>query len=194
MAANSKLKLPGDFQAGKKYLLDGGTLLAWRKALEQDRIVPGKGLKESQAGAGGRVLTVTVEGGGGISSNAFWRTYSDDDFHYLQGGQVTGWDTPVADIVLGDVGSEPADGSVHWLEVTGDGTKIEGVLYGGFKPTGVDDTTATSPTSTVPTVDSHTGRKFYLLLGSWLNGVFTPYSAGNLTIGFCGSAYSPTRF
>lgn len=194
MAANSKLKLPGDFQEGKKYLLDGKTLIAWRKALEEDRIVPGKGLKESQAGAGGRILVATAEGGGGISSNAFWRTYSDDDFHWIQGGQVTGWDSPVEDIKIGDVGDEPVDGSVHWLEVTGDGVKIEGVLYGGFKPTAVSDTNTTNPTSTVPTVDSHTGRKFYLLLGSWMGGVFTPSSAGNLTIGFCGSAYTPSRF
>jgi hypothetical protein len=54
--ADSKLVLPGDFQAGKSYLLKGETLSAWRKALERDRALPGPGLRETGTPMG-RVLT-----------------------------------------------------------------------------------------------------------------------------------------
>jgi hypothetical protein len=49
------LKLPGEFQAGKTYLLKGETLLAWRRALLADRILPGPGLQETTTPQG-RIL------------------------------------------------------------------------------------------------------------------------------------------
>lgn len=63
--ADSKLTLPGDFQAGKAYLLKGDTLLAWRKALLKDRVIPGPGLLESATPAG-RLLTALPASSPGI--------------------------------------------------------------------------------------------------------------------------------
>lgn len=194
--AASKLVLPGNFQAGKTYLLNGETLLAWRKALIADRVVPGPGMKE-QGTPQGRVLTSTAQGGGEIVQGqppAFYRTYIKDGYHWIQGGQVSGYSSVVADIQLAVAGSEPDDGSVCWLEVTGSGVVADGILYGGFTPTAVGATTAAAPQATVPTVESPTGRKFYLLLGTWMSGVFSSAAGGNLYVGFCGHSYSPSRF
>lgn len=59
MGAGSKLVLPGDFEAGKSYLLAGATLLAWRKALVADRVIPGPNLLENQ-GPDGRIFTAAA--------------------------------------------------------------------------------------------------------------------------------------
>ena len=56
--ADSKLKLPGDFQAGKVYVLEGKTLIAWREALISDRALPGTGLREHAIPGHGRFLEV----------------------------------------------------------------------------------------------------------------------------------------
>jgi len=112
----------------------------------------------------------------------------------IQGGQVASFEDRVADIELATVGSEPVDGSVHWLEITGNGVVEDGILFSGFTVTAVSHTTAASPTNTLPTVDTHTGRKFHVLLGSWMSDVFTPESSGNIHVGFCGTSYQPTRF
>lgn len=50
--ADNKLDLPGDFQAGKRYVLKGETLIDWKKQIEADRALPGPGLKESDTGVG----------------------------------------------------------------------------------------------------------------------------------------------
>ena len=59
--ADSKLVLPGDFDAGKTYLLKGETLLAWRKALLADRAIPGPGLTETGT-PGGRLISAKPGG------------------------------------------------------------------------------------------------------------------------------------
>jgi hypothetical protein len=50
--ADNKLDLPGDFQAGKRYLIKGETMLDWKKQIEADRALPGAGLKETDTGLG----------------------------------------------------------------------------------------------------------------------------------------------
>lgn len=54
---NSKLILPGNFEAGKRYWLKGETLKAWQTALLSDRIVAGVGLREFETPQG-RILYV----------------------------------------------------------------------------------------------------------------------------------------
>jgi hypothetical protein len=50
--AGSFLKLDGDFDASKNYILKGSTLISWREALIADRVVPGPNLTESQTPQG----------------------------------------------------------------------------------------------------------------------------------------------
>ena len=45
--ADSELKLPGNFEAGRVYMVKGETLIAWRDALLADRVVAGDGIQES---------------------------------------------------------------------------------------------------------------------------------------------------
>jgi hypothetical protein len=52
------MKLPGNFEPDKRYLLKGETLIAWRKALLADRVLPGNGLVETGGGPNGRILSV----------------------------------------------------------------------------------------------------------------------------------------
>lgn len=59
--ADSKLKLPGNFEAGKTYLVKGETLIAWRDALLADRVIAGEGLQESGTPQG-RVLKANAGG------------------------------------------------------------------------------------------------------------------------------------
>lgn len=50
--ADDGLNLPGDFQPGKNHLIKGDTMLAWKKELEGDRVIPGPGIKETDTGKG----------------------------------------------------------------------------------------------------------------------------------------------
>lgn len=201
MADNEKFKRPGTFEKGKKYLIDGGRMLAWLEWLEQDRVIAGPNIRENQTPKG-RVFTGMAGGGNGPDPNAFFRVYQTPEDGptpakwWLQGGQVTGGtgNEPVADIELGEVESPPSDGDRLWLEVTGNGIKVDGLLYGGFNVTAADTTTAASPSNTIPTAEDHTGKKFHLYLGNWVGGVFQPMSGGHLNVGFCGGAYTPSRF
>jgi hypothetical protein len=73
--ANPNFKLPGDFQAGKRYWMKGETLLAWQKTLRADRIIAGSRLQEFATNEG-RILSV-------IDAPPKWpfqvRNVSDDD-------------------------------------------------------------------------------------------------------------------
>lgn len=60
--ADSELKLPGDFEAGKKYLVSGETLIAWRDALIADRVLAGEGMQESGTPQG-RIFKGGASGG-----------------------------------------------------------------------------------------------------------------------------------
>lgn len=201
MATDSKLTLPGDFQAGKTYLIKGETLLAWQKALVADRVVPGPGQTETQTPQGR-----TISGGKGAGEAgpalpalaAFWRVYTSGTKWMLQGGQVSGGagNESVSDIDLGTVGSEPADGRMFWVQVTGNGDLRGGILYGGFTVTSAVAGSGTSlPTGSVPTVTTAAARKFYLMLGTWSGGAFQPSTSGHLMLGYCpGGGYSVSRF
>lgn len=136
------------------------------------------------------------EGGGGEEiARAFFSKSIVGGKHILQGGQVATFETPVANIELATVGSEPANGTPLWLKITGDGNVIEGILYGGFTVTSVTNVSTTSPVNTSPTAALSTGRNFHVLLGMWQDDVFQPSVAGHISVDFCpGSGYVISRF
>lgn len=186
--------LPGDFEAGKNYLVSGKTLLAWRKALLADRVLPGANLTETQ-GPDGRVFKAAAGGDGGVGNPAFFRLFVDGTNHMLQGGQVSGGtgNEVLEDIAIGTVGSEPADGTLRWLRITFSGSETDGWLNAGGDVTAAISQSGTSlPANTLPTAASPAGKYCYLLLGSWNEGGFYPSQGGNVVVGFC-SAYTISR-
>ena len=68
----SELTLPGTFEEGKKVLWKGSDARAWKRALEEDRIIAGEGLTESIS-AKGRTLSVTP--GSGSVGDGFLKFY-----------------------------------------------------------------------------------------------------------------------
>jgi hypothetical protein len=190
MAADSQLKLPGNFEAGKSYWISGETMIAWRKALLADRVLPGPGIKESQTPMG-RTFTATAQDGGGGSSasGAFATVFQAGGKWYLQDGSVSGGtgseSVAATDLELSDVGSEPADDEELWLKIQGTAVLTDGVLTSAFNVTGVTVQT-TGGSNNVPTVSSTSGT-YYHKLGSWLGGTFRPTSGsgGNLRLEFC---------
>lgn len=131
---------------------------------------------------------------------AFYRVYTEDkgggNKYWIQGGGVTAgtYNTTVADTDIGDVGSEPADGTDVYLEVTGDGYAPSGQLLQGFTGTAASiGSAAAVPANTLPVIGSLTGRKCHLLLGTWNGGVFTASGGGNVSVSFCPGAYTVSR-
>lgn len=190
----------GNFEEGRSYLVAGKLLNAMLQGILQRTLIPGDGIEieERETGTVVRSLAGT-EGTGAGSSNAFWRVYQDETTWMLQGGQVTPRDSDdsnVDDIAIGTVGSEPADGTLVWLEITGTGVVSNGRLYGGFKVTAVaDDDGTLMGADTFPTVASSTGRKCHVLLGGWQGDVFFPATAGSVSVEFCpGAGYRIRRF
>lgn len=93
--ANPNFKLPGDFEAGKRYWLKGETLRAWQKMLRADRIIAGTQLKEFATNEG-RILSV-------IETPPEWpfqvKNVSDDEgpkvsLNYGTIQSPYGWDGP----------------------------------------------------------------------------------------------------
>lgn len=132
-----------------------------------------------------------------ISYAAFYRVYVSNGRYWLQGGQVSGssgGNVVIPDINLSSTSSTPANGMGLWMRVTGSGNLMNGILYPGFQVTGASTTSSsTAPTNSVPTAQSHTGKNYHVLLGMWQGNQFSPSTAGNIQIGFCGS-YQITRF
>ena len=115
----------------------------------------------------------------------------------LQGGQVTAGSKSeaLAYVFLVKVGSEPDNGHLHWLTITGDGTVVNGRLQGGFNMTSVVSGHGTSlPAITLPTKASPKGKVYHILLGTWQDKRFAPSQTGNIGISFCpSSGYTATR-
>lgn len=86
--ADSALKLPGKFEAGKKYLIDGTTLKAWQAALLADRIIPGAGLTETGTPQG-RILKAGP-GGGGTFAHPFRITVGTEGYQVSKGSIILG--------------------------------------------------------------------------------------------------------
>lgn len=189
MADQSKLTLPGDFEAGKTYLLAGETLIAWRKALLADRVVAGDGLVESGGGPTGRIFKATAQGGGGAgaAAGAFSRVYTDGDGNtMLQGGTVqggTGTPEVVADFeLLAAAGTPPADGTHVSISIDVTANEDDDVLVPGCSVTSASISEGDPGAASIPTDGSPSGS-VDLSLGQWTGGVFQPSGpAGNIIV------------
>lgn len=197
MPDNSKLELPGKFESGRRYLISGDTLLAWKKALMEDRAVAGPGIQVSGTPQG-RIFTATAQGGGveaAETTGPFCKTFRDGGSWRLLGGTVTGGDgnETIAEINLGSVASPPADGTFHWLRVSLRAEEEDGVLLPGGELTGARDGSGRSlPSNSMPTVSSTNGV-IYISLGQWNNGIFEPAGCGNIQVRHCPGTISYTR-
>jgi hypothetical protein len=192
MAADSKLDLPGDFQAGKTYLIKGDTLLAWRKALLADRVVPGPDQTETQTpqgrtisgGKGGAVAVVAQQYG------AFWGLYKADGHTFLQGGTCAAGEgsETFADEKVIDANNGPTHpaGTLMVLRAYVRGYAPDGVLLGGLTLTSAQITAAGSmPSDSLPTATSPSGKTFHHELGRWTADGFSPSQSGNRRLSFC---------
>jgi hypothetical protein len=113
----------------------------------------------------------------------------------LTGGTVTGGtgNVTVPDIDLGDVGSEPADGTFFWLVCSGDAVTEDDVLLAGFDLATATVGSGTSlPSNTIPTALAPAGV-LHVSLGSWSAGKFVPAGCGNLQISHCPGTLSYAR-
>lgn len=182
----------------------GAKLIVWKAGdwnkvadmLESWRPLPGRNV-QGQVTTTGTLLHAEPGGATTTSEALAFHTLSKVGSDWiLQGGQVSGGsgNEVVADITLAAVGSEPADGTKHWIEITGDGVTDSGVLLPGYDVTAATTGSgATLPANTLPTASAATGKKVYVLLGSWSDSVFTPSQGGNVTVSFCPGGYTITR-
>jgi hypothetical protein len=113
--ADSELKLPGNFQAGKKYLIDGGILKAWQTALKADRVIAGPGLNE-QGSPQGRIFK--AQGGGkSPSAHPFQLSVSagaGGPKYQVSKGSITDGTNGVA-VALGDIFSSDESASAGYV-------------------------------------------------------------------------------
>jgi hypothetical protein len=122
-------------------------------------------------------------------TGAFCKKYETGDPLLLKliGGTVTGGigNEVVADLTLATVGSEPADGTHHYLQVSYTAYTEDGVLLPGGDVTAVSSGSGTSiPDNVIPTVADPDGT-LYISLGSWVLGKFEVAGCGNFQIGHC---------
>lgn len=186
------MKLPGDFQAGRNYLMSGETLIAWRDALLADRIIAGTGLKEMSAGKLGRILT--AEPGTGVAAaaptGAFYGLYVADGHTYLQGGSITGGhggSETIADIKVLDAttGVGTNAGKILYLKASCTAVIFEGIMLPGVELNSATTGIATDlPENHAFTVAAPTGD-LHLEIGRWTADAFLPAQAGNATVGGC---------
>jgi hypothetical protein len=135
------------------------------------------------------VLMLSAEQAGTMGIyGSFCNVFRFDDKWWLTGGTVTAGDAneEIDDIHLGNVGSEPDDGTWFWIEASGTATTEDGLLLPGFDLTSATVGSGDSfPTgNTIPTVSSPSGS-LQISLGSWSNGVFVPAGCGNIQIFHC---------
>ena len=197
--ADSKLDLPGKWDAAKRYLIKGSTLIAWAKNLQADRALPGPGLTENQTPEG-RILSVASVSGTAVPTGAFFGMALDGDGNtLLQGGMVTAGSGSHAflDIAVLEPGPSVGDlaGNFLWLEITGNGVVADGVLLPGFNLTTAATGIGTAvPDNTLPTAAGASGKTCHVLLGQWSETTFHPSGVGNIQISFCPGSYTVTRY
>jgi hypothetical protein len=184
------------YDEGKTYAVAGGLLNKIFRYLRARTPLAGPNILLRDTAAG-FIIEASGSGDGGAPAGAFWRVYQSEGDWFLQGGQVAGAQDSseaVPDITLGTVGTEPADGTIHWLEITGSGIVSGGRLQPGFEVTEVDDGGgSTLPPNTSPTAASASAKKYHLRLGVWQGDVFQPDAGGHVAIGYCGNQYRITR-
>lgn len=203
--ADSKLKLTGDFQAGKNYLLKGETLLAWQKALLADRAIPGPGLTESQ-GPDGRTFTAIAGIGGNNGPCPFGEMIDiPDDGKAINGGIVFCGDknffVPYYTIDLGTDGD-----FILYLELACEANRDddEEIFLPGIKTSSETtpstfwtlSTDASYSDNILPDVSDGIGNMI-VPIGSLTvaEGVatFGPTGCGNVFIGQCGGTLTHSR-
>lgn len=149
---------------------------------------------------GGAATTVAEVAGGAFFTT---RTVVSEDATngdiYLQGGQVSGWATPIAEILLYDASAtswQGTPGQLLEIIVTGAGSATSGILDPIYTPSAVSTPAATSTlgTNTLPTAASLTGKLCHISLGTFIAGGFQPAGSGNLQISFCWGGYTISRF
>lgn len=144
--------------------------------------------------------TVTTAAGGAFYT---MRTVESEDATngdiYLQGGQVSGWGTPIDEILIYDASAtawQGTAGQVLKMTVTGSGSETSGILDPSFTPSGVSTPTAASSlgSNTFPSSGSLSGKVCQISLGTFLADGFQPAGIGNIQISFCWSGYTISRF
>ena len=152
----------------------------------------------------------SIVSGGTVSPGAFYamRTVVSEDATngdiYLQGGQVSGWGTPIDEILIYDASATAWQGTVGQvlkMTVTGSGSKTSGILDPSFTPSGVSTPVAASSlgSNTFPSSGSLSGKVCQISLGTFFGtGAtvegFQPAGSGNLQVAFCWSGYTISRF
>ena len=145
----------------------------------------------------------------GETSGAFYGTrtvVSEDATNgdiYLQGGSVSGWATPLDEVLIFDQSAAAGvgawtgtPGQVLQLKVTVSGSESSGIPNSGVTPTAAAITIeSTLGTDTYPTGSADmTGKFCHISLGAFFDGGFSPAGAGNVNIGWCFSnAYTVSR-
>jgi len=122
-----------------------------------------------------------------VATGPFCKKYLSGGFYYLLGGQVTGGagNVAVPDIELAEGGSEPADGTHHWLVVAFTAYVEDDVLLPGGDVTAVTEGSgSTIPDNIIPTAIDPEGT-LHVSLGSWSQGKFEVAGCGNIQIGHC---------
>jgi hypothetical protein len=199
-------KLPRKFGGSEPGLLDPKdwntmveSIAALKKEIEQLRPASGPDIGFRQS-AGGFVAFLKRRGGGGgggsgASNGPFCKKYKSDGSHFLLGGTASGGsgNITVPDITLGTVGSEPADGIHHWLQITFEAYVEDDVLLPGGDVTAATPGSGVSlPDNVMPTLDEPTGT-LYVSLGSWSQGAFQPSACGNIYVSHCLGSLTHTR-
>ena len=105
----------------------------------------------------------------------------------LLGGIVSGGagNITVPDIELGTVGSEPADGTHHWLQVSFTAYMEDDVLLPGGDVTAVSDGSGSTLPDNTPPTSSNPDGTVYISLGSWVEGKFVASACGNIQVSHC---------
>jgi hypothetical protein len=176
--------------------LSSTKLNAVSQGQKSNQIQPGIGYRVTQT-PGGTTVSVIKKRSPTVSAatGPFCRVFQDAGAWMLTGGTVTGGEgnVTVPDIDLGDVGSEPADGTFFWLICSGDAVTEDDVLLAGFDLATATVGSGTSlPSNTIPTALAPAGV-LHVSIGSWSTGKFIPAGCGNLQISHCPGTLSYAR-
>jgi hypothetical protein len=190
MADNNPPRLPGNFLPGKKYLVSGDTLLAWRRDLMADRAIAGPGITESQTPQG-RIFQVQT-GNGAFGNGAFYQLYDAAADTYLLGGTVTGGHggtVAIADILVLDAVDGPGAnaGKVLYIRANATATTEDGIMLTGLLLNSAEThiaTTGSPPDNHTFTVSAPTGN-LHIEIGRWTADRFFPSAPGHIEAAGC---------
>ena len=149
-------------------------------------------------GKDGKQVKMKPGKGGGtvVQTGAFCRVFQDNGNWMLSGGVVSSGDgnnEVIDDIGIGNVGSEPADGRIIWLNVSFMANISEGwLLPSGEVTSATDNNGSVLPGNIAPTKTTPSGRCI-VPLGIWNNEKFTPYGCGNVLVAHCFGALTYSR-